>query len=181
MYLPKRDRRSSSTFPIEEESALTYYLSGVPKARPLEGWVRWPVTDASPKGLIEYSAEHCGARLRFERQRLACIRSLYFKLGLMANASTRTKQSRAQVSLAAAQCATTLRHRYQALHLCAPVSLGSRSKAAVGRRRHGARDSEDHDSRGASKAAHIHKPKQRRTARQQAIESHLTFDLSGPP
>jgi hypothetical protein len=84
-------------------SRLTYYLSGVPKARPLEGWVRWPVNDALLKGLTERPAERCSARLRFERQRLTCIRSLYFKLGAMANASTRAGQRRAQVSLAAAQ------------------------------------------------------------------------------
>ena len=110
---------------------LTYYLSGVPKARPLEGWVSWPVNDAPPKGFIERAAERSGARLRFERQRLTCIRSLYFKLGSMANASTRARQSRAQVSLAAAQCAARLQHRYQALHLCVPVRLDSESKVAV--------------------------------------------------
>jgi len=89
------------------------------------------VNDALLKGLTERSAERRCARLRFEWQRLTCIRSLYFKLGSMANASIRTRQSRAQVSLAAARCAATLRHWYQALDLCAPVSLNSRSKAAV--------------------------------------------------
>jgi len=56
---------------------------------------------------------------------------LYFKLGAMANASTRAGQSGAQVSLAAARCAARLRRRYQALHLYVPVRLDSGSKAAV--------------------------------------------------
>ena len=49
----------------------------------------------------------------------------------MANASMRAGKSGAQVSLAAAQCAARLRHRYQAPHLRVPVRLDSGSKAAV--------------------------------------------------
>ena len=64
-------------------------------------------------------------------QRLTRIRSLYFKLGPMANVSTRAGQSEAQYLLAAAQCAARLRYRYQALHLRVPVRLSSRSKMAV--------------------------------------------------
>jgi len=138
------------------------------------------VNDAPPKGLTKHSAERRGARLRFERQRLTCIRSLYFKLRSLANASTRARQSRAQVSLAAAQCATRLRHRYQAPHLCVPVRLGSRSNATV-ERRHYTRESEVHGSRRAHKAALIHKLRQREAARRQATESHLTYYLSGEP
>ena len=112
------------------ESRLTYYLSGVPKARPLEGWVRWPANDAPLKGLTERSAERRRARLRFERQRLTCIRSLYFKLGAMANASTRSGQRWAQVSLAAAQMCGEASALVPG-HSSVPVRLGSRSKAAV--------------------------------------------------
>jgi len=128
---PKRRHEAlcrGATLLNEEESALTYYLSGVPKARPLEGLVSWRVSDAPLKGLIECASERSGARLRWKWQRLICIRSLYFKLGAMANASTRAGQSRAQVSLAAAQCAARLRRRYQALHLYVPVRLDLGSK-----------------------------------------------------
>ena len=45
---------------------LTYYLSGVPKARPLEGLVSWRVSDAPLKGLIECASERSGARLRWK-------------------------------------------------------------------------------------------------------------------
>jgi len=38
--LPHGNRQLSRTFTIEEDSALTFDLSGVPKARPLEGMVR---------------------------------------------------------------------------------------------------------------------------------------------
>ena len=171
----------SLSFNVFEVRRLTYYLSGVPKARPLEGLVSWRVSDAPPKGLIECAAERGGARFRWTWQRLTCIRSLYFKLGAMANASTRAGQSRAQVSLAAAQCAARLRRRYQALHLCVPVRLDSGSKGGRGRQRNFTRESEDRSLRRACKAVLIHKPKQRWTARQQATESQLTFDLSGPP
>ena len=40
MRLPQRNRRLSRTFTIEEDSALTFDLSGLPKAGPLEGRVR---------------------------------------------------------------------------------------------------------------------------------------------
>jgi hypothetical protein len=63
----------SLSFDILEVRRLTYYLSGVPKARPLEGWVSWPVNDAPLKGSIERAAERSGARLRFEWQRLTLV------------------------------------------------------------------------------------------------------------
>jgi len=107
---------------------LTYYLSGVPKARPLEGWVRWRAATAPAKGLTERSAERRSARLRFERQRLTCIRSLYFKLGAMANAWTRAGQRRAQVSLAVAQMCGEASELVPG-HSSVPVRLGSRNKA----------------------------------------------------
>ena len=138
------------------------------------------MNDALSKGLTEHSASRRGARLRFERQRLTCIRCLYFKLGSMANASTQERQSSAQVSLAPARCAAWLRHRYQAPHLGLPVRLSLDSKGGRRRQRNLARESEDRSLRETRKPC-SHKLRQRGAARQQATESQLTFDLSGPP
>jgi hypothetical protein len=65
---------------------LTCYLSGEPKASPLEGLVRERVGNARTRGLNEHAAKRCGARLRLDWQRLNYIWSLHFKLGLLANA-----------------------------------------------------------------------------------------------
>ena len=129
---------------------LTYYLSGVPKARPLEGWVRWPVNDALLllKSLTERSAERCCARLRFERQKLTCIRSLYFKLGAMANASTRAGQRRAQVSLAAAQMCGEASALVPGHSPMRASEIGFEEQGNCDKRKHCTRESEDHGLRG---------------------------------
>jgi hypothetical protein len=80
----ERSARAVKMVRMAVECCLTCYLSGEPKASPLEGLVRERLGNARPEGLNELGAERCGARLRLDWQRLTCIWSLYFKLGTVA-------------------------------------------------------------------------------------------------
>ena len=90
------------------------------------------MNDALLKGLTERSAERRCARLRFERQRLTCIRSLYFKLGVMANASAPCRAEKgSSISCGGSNVWRGFGTGYEAIHPRVPVRLGSRSKATA--------------------------------------------------
>ena len=129
------------------------------------------MNDALLKDLTERSAERCYARLRFERQRLTCIRSLYFKLGAMANTSTRAGQRRDQVSLAAAQVCGEDSELVPGHSSMRAGEIGFEEQGNCGKRKHCTRESDDRGFRGERKAALIHKLKQREAARQQVTEA----------
>ena len=134
-----------------------------------------------PEGFNECAAKRGGARLRWRRQRLTCIRCLYFKLGPTTNAPTRASGAGRKYLL-------------RQLHVSPGSTLipspSSMRASAIGFREakmaeegegFASRESEDHGSRRARKGALMHNLRQRETARQQATESALTFDLSGVP